>query len=199
MTEKFLQTVVKRRSIYELSNHLPIEEKVLIRLLEEGLKHAPSSFNAQSTRLVILLKDAHHKLWELTKAELQKIVPPAKFKPTAQKLAAFSRAYGTILYFEDMEVVRGLQKDFPLYKDNFPLWSEQGNAMVQYLIWCLLADYNIGANLQHYNPLIDNAVKMQWNLPADWRLIAQMPFGSIQAPAEEKPFLPLKDRIKVFS
>jgi predicted oxidoreductase (fatty acid repression mutant protein) len=56
----------------------------------------------------------------------------------------------------------------------------------------------LGASLQHYNPIIDEAVKKQWNLPADWELIAQMPFGKPTAAAGEKQFLPLEDRVKIF-
>ena len=199
MENEFLQIIRQRRSVYNLNDKINDKQQQILNLINESVKYAPSSFNSQSARVVVLFDEQHHKLWQITHDCLQKIVPEPKFASTKAKLKAFDAAYGTILFFEDETVVSDLQNKFMLYKDNFPLWSEQGNAMVQYLIWCLLADYNIGANLQHYNPLIDNAVKMQWNLPADWRLIAQMPFGSIQAPAEEKPFLPLKDRIKVFS
>lgn len=199
MSDKFLQAVIKRRSIYNLGNSLPMDNKVLTRLLEEAVKNAPSAFNSQSARIVLLLGKNHQRLWEITKTELQKIVPAEKFKPTAEKITSFAKAYGTILYFEDENTVQELQNSFPAYKDNFPLWSLQSSGMVQYIIWTLLAEHNIGASLQHYNPLIDEAVKTEWQLPAQWKLIAQMPFGNIEAPAGEKSFLPLSERIKIFS
>ncbi|NFV72581.1 nitroreductase, partial [Clostridium botulinum] len=34
-----------------------------------------------------------------------------------------------------------------------------------------------GASLQHYNELIEEDVKKEWNIPNNWKLIAQMPFG----------------------
>ncbi len=199
MSDKFLQAVIKRRSIYNLGNSLPMDNKVLARLLEEAVKNAPSAFNSQSARIVLLLGKNHQRLWEITKTELQKIVPAEKFKPTAEKIASFAKACGTILYFEDEDTVRELQNSFPAYKDNFPLWSLQSSGMLQYIIWTLLAEHGIGASLQHYNPLIDEAVKTEWQLPVQWKLIAQMPFGSIEAPAGEKSFLPLSERIKIFS
>lgn len=198
MSDKFLQAVIKRRSIYNLGNSLPMDNKVLARLLEEAVKNAPSAFNSQSARIVLLLGKNHQRLWEITKTELQKIVPAEKFKPTAEKIASFAQAYGTVLYFEDEDTIRELQNSFPAYKDNFPLWSLQSSGMLQYIIWTLFAEHGIGASLQHYNPLIDEAVKTEWQLPAQWKLIAQMPFGNIEAPAGEKSFLPLSERIKIF-
>ena len=35
-----------------------------------------------------------------------------------------------------------------------------------------------GASLQHYNPLIDEAVAKQWHINPNWKLIAEMPFGT---------------------
>ena len=198
MSDKFLQAVIKRRSIYNLGNSLPMDNKVLTRLLEEAVKNAPSAFNSQSARIVLLLGKNHQRLWEITKTEQKKLVPAEKCKPTAEKLASFAQAYGTVLYFEDEDTVRELQNSFPAYKDNFPLWSLQSSGMLQYIIWTLFAEHGIGASLQHYNPLIDEAVKTEWQLPAQWKLIAQMPFGNIEAPAGEKSFLPLSERIKIF-
>ncbi len=91
-----------------------------------------------------------------------------------------------------------LQKDFPSYKDNFPLWSLQSAGMLQFIIWTALADAGYGASLQHYNPLIDEAVKAEWKLPGEWLLLAEMPFGKPTVEPEEKTFLPLDERVKIF-
>lgn len=50
--------------------------------------------------------------------------------------------------------------------------------MHQLAIWTMLDDMGLGASLQHYNPLIDDEVRRTWQLPAEWMLIAQMPFGT---------------------
>ena len=62
----------------------------------------------------------------------------------------------------------------------------------------LFAEKNIGANLQHYNPLIDNTVKKEFNIDKNWKLIAQMPFGNILKPADEKNILNTEEKIMVF-
>ncbi|PFY14456.1 nitroreductase, partial [Bacillus toyonensis] len=47
-----------------------------------------------------------------------------------------------------------------------------------------------------YNPLIDDEVKQEWNVLANWKLIAQMPFGNPTATPGEKEFQPLEERVK---
>ena len=140
----------------------------------------------------------HEKLWQFAEDALRAIVPAEKFEPTQQKLNMFKAAAGSVLFFEDQEVVKGLQAQFPSYADNFPIWAEHTNAMHQYAIWTTLAAAGIGANLQHYNPLIDAAVAKEWNIPANWTLRAQMVFGGIAAPAGEKAFAPIEERFRVF-
>ncbi|MDR1959368.1 MAG: hypothetical protein LBQ54_10080 [Planctomycetaceae bacterium] len=56
----------------------------------------------------------------------------------------------------------------------------------------------MGASLQHYNPLIDEAVRKEWNLPESWQLIAQMPFGLPLEGPSPKTHLPVKGRLVVF-
>ena len=110
----------------------------------------------------------------------------------------FKAAAGSVLFFEDQDVVKKLQNQFPTYANNFPVWAEHTDAMHQYAIWTTLAEAGIGANLQHYNPLIDQAVAAEWNIPASWTLRAEMVFGGIAAEAGEKAFAPVEDRLKVF-
>ena len=55
-----------------------------------------------------------------------------------------------------------------------------------------------GCFARHYNPLIDDEVRRTWNLPGDWMLIAQMPFGTPTGEPGEKEFEDLSKRIKIF-
>jgi len=61
-----------------------------------------------------------------------------------------------------------------------------------------LAEKGFGASLQHYNPIIDEAVAKHFNLLPSGKLIAQMPFGVPAANPEAKTFLPVESRVKVF-
>lgn len=51
--------------------------------------------------------------------------------------------------------------------------------MLQLSVWSALRELNIGASLQHYNPVIDAKVKGIFNIPENYKLVAQMPFGGI--------------------
>jgi predicted oxidoreductase (fatty acid repression mutant protein) len=48
------------------------------------------------------------------------------------------------------------------------------------------------ANLQHYSPLIDEQVQKMWNVPASWKLDAQLVFGTPTGDPSEKTFVPLR-------
>ena len=200
MSVETLQTIAEtRRSIYMLNDQLPVSKDEVVKLVEHAVLHTPSSFNSQSSRLVVLFGEDHQKLWQITEDLLRAMVnDDEKFKSTADKMAMFKAGAGTILYFEDQSVVKGLQEQFPLYAHNFPVWAEHTSAMHQYALWNALAALNIGANLQHYNGVIDEKVAQTWNIDSNWKLIAQMVFGGIAAPAGEKTFEPIEKRLKVY-
>lgn len=189
----------KRRSIYALSNQLPVSNDEIVNLVEHAVLHTPSAFNSQSTRIVVLFGEDHKKLWDITEETLKVIVgDDEKFQGTKDKIAGFRAGAGTVLFFEDKGVVRNMQEAAPLYADKFPIWAHQTSAMHQYVIWTALASIDVGANLQHYNPVIDQRVADAWDIADDWELNAQMVFGAIEQPAGDKAFQPLDKRMKVF-
>ena len=188
-----------RRSIYALNDQLPVDKEEVVKLVEHAILHTPSAFNSQSARLVVLFGEDHKKLWQITEDKLRAIVNDDEaFKSTKQKIDGFKAGAGTVLFYEDQAVVKGLQENFALYADRFPVWAEHTSAMHQYAIWNALASLNIGANLQHYNPIIDDEVDSAWNIDPEWKLIAQMVFGGIEQPAGDKEFAPIESRLKVF-
>lgn len=198
MEKQFMIAVKDRRSYYGISKAFVASDERIQEIVRDAVKHTPSAFNSQSARVLVLLGAEHDAFWEITKNELRKIVPAESFAPTDEKINSFASGYGTILFFEDMSVVEGLQNQFPLYKDNFPLWSHHSSGMHQFVIWTALEIEGFGASLQHYAPLVDEAVRAKWNVPADWKLIAQMPFGKPTAEPGAKEFQPLEERIKVY-
>jgi len=160
MTYQTLQQAAEtRRSIYALNKNLPVSNEEISEIVKHAVLHTPSSFNSQSTRVVVLFGEEHGKVWQFVEDALRAIVPAEQFEPTAQKLNLFKAGAATILFFEDQ---------------------------------------NVGANLQHYNPLPDAAIAKEWNLPESWLLRAQMVIGGIEAPAGEKTFEPVENRLKVF-
>ena len=196
--QNFQQAVESRRSVYALNKNLPVSKEEIIKIVEHAVKHTPSAFNSQSTRFVVLFGAEHEKLWDITIAELRKIVPAENFQATEDKLNMFKAAAGSVLFFADENVVKGLQEQFPAYAAGFPVWAGHSDAMSQYAIWTALAAVNVGANLQHYTPIIDAEVAKTWNLPANWKMSAQLVFGGIAEPAGDKSFTPVEERLKVY-
>lgn len=200
MTKNLKDAIKDRRSYYQISNASPVSDERIKSIIEHVLIHTPSSFNSQSTRLVLLLGDNHKQLWEITKAELKKVsVSEEAFKATEMKVdTSFGAGHGTVLFFEDQTAFTSLKEQFPFVASNFDQWSEHASAKAQILVWMGLDSVGLGASLQHYNPLIDDAVRKQWNLSEEWKLIAQMPFGTPIAEPAEKTFTPVEDRLFVF-
>lgn len=198
MSKDFYSAIKERRSIYGISKESPVSEDRIKEIINYAVLHSPSAFNSQSARVVVLFGESHNKLWDITMGILKKIVPPADFSSTEEKINSFRSGYGTVLFFEDNSVIESLQQQFSLYKDNFPIWSLESNGMLQFAIWNSLAIEGLGASLQHYNPLIDDEIKKQWNIPSNWKLLGQMPFGKPTAAPDEKQFQPIESRVKFF-
>jgi uncharacterized protein len=176
----FLQAIENRRTYYALDKTSPIPDSKVKSIIETTLLNVPSSFNAQSARIVLLLGDQHDYLWNsITLPTLLPFVEgnPGAKKGTEDRIAGFAGAHGTILFFEDPAPVKALQAGVPLYADKFPTWSQHTSAMHQYTLWTALEAEGLGANLQHYNPIIDDKVKDKWSIPKDWELVAQLVFG----------------------
>lgn len=199
MPRDFLSAVEQRRSMYGLSDEPVVSNQRIVEIVQHAIKHAPSAFNSQSARALILCGEHHKKLWDITKEILRRIVPPEKFAQTETRLDAFRAGSGTVLFFEDQAVVEGLQKRFPLYAEKFPLWSLQASGMVQFIVWTALESEGLGASLQHYDPLIDGDVRAEWGVPESWKLYAELVFGKPVAPPADKTFQAVEDRVRVFS
>lgn len=197
MSKDFYTIVKERRTIYGIGSEVTIPVERIEQVIKDAVMHSPSAFNGQEARVAVLFGRHHKKCWDIVMETLRKIVPQEQFAATEGKINSFKNGYGTVLFFADKNVVEGFQKQFPTYKDNFPVWAQQSNGILQFIVWTSLEIEGLGVSLQHYNPIIDDEVKKEWGIPANWKLIGQMPFGNIIAPPEEKQFQPLEERVKI--
>jgi len=193
-TESFFSALTARRSIYALSNETTIPDSRVEEIIQKVLLTTPSAFNTQTTRIVVLLRDDHRKLWDIVKTTVKPLVPAEQFSATEKKLEGFQSAYMSILFFEDPAPYEPLA-GFKMYANKFGSWRDQTSGMHQLLVWTALEVEGLGANVQHYNPLIDDEVKETWGIEKDWILVSQMvvgkPVGDRPAEKEKKP---VKDR-----
>lgn len=199
MKSQFLDLLKKRRSIYALGKDVPLTQEEITSLVKDVVKESPSAFNSQTTRVVFLFNEEHDALWDIVSDTLQEIVPEDSFSKTKEKLNGFKQGYATLLFFEDQDTIKDLQEQFKTYAENFPKWSEQAHGLTMANVWTALAEQNIGANIQHYNPLIDDKVAKKWNIPDSYALKGQFVIGSIQEKAGEKDYISDDKRFTLFS
>lgn len=196
---EYLATLKNRRSVYALGKNSPLTSQEIVSLVKEVTDFVPSAFNSQSQRVVVLSGSAHDALWAIVHDTLKALVPADKFGKTEEKLKGFAAGAGTILYFDDSTTTEKLKKAFPAYAANFDPWAEQQNGMLQFAIWSALEGKGLGVNIQHYNPLIDEAVKAKWGLDKSWVLRAEMVYGEKLADPEKRSHNPIDSRVLSFA
>lgn len=199
MSNQFLDLINKRRTIYAIGKNVEHTPEQLTDLIQDAIKQSPSSFNSQSSRAVILFNAEHEKFWGFVKNKLKSYAKDeAAAAKTDAKMDSFAAGVGTVLFFEDMDVIQGLQEKFPSYAENFPIWAEHSTAIAQFAVWTALHTDGVGASLQHYNPIVDEQVHAEWDVPASWKLRAQLVFGSVEGEPNEKGYMDDTARFKVF-
>ena len=111
-----MEAVVKRRSTYTLSPECTIPDSEIKDLVKTTLEMAPSTFGSYTTRIVVLVKDEHKKFWDIAFEAVKAVTPPEQFEAHSKgRLEGFKNAYGTMLFLEDPENTRALEKKYPPY------------------------------------------------------------------------------------
>ena len=186
----FIQSLEKRRTYYNINRELPVSEEEVLDIIRKVTEATPDAFNMKSARVVVALGEKQDQLWDSAYEAFDGQVDKSKTD-------SFKNGYGTILYFIDEELVKSYQEQFALYADNFPVWANQSNGMLQSNVWTALREVGVGASLQHYNPVINEAVARLFDIPAGWKLIGQMPFGGIGAEPDGKEKEDINKRVVV--
>lgn len=102
--ESLVQLAQNRRTIYQLGRDSPVPDSKVEELVNAAILNVPSSFNTQSTRIVVLLHAEHEKLWDIAAEAfgglvMSGAVPEEMFKSqTLPKLQGFKKAYGTVRF-----------------------------------------------------------------------------------------------------
>lgn len=186
-----VKSLESRRSYYAINKELPVSVETVKDIIRKVVELVPDAFNMKSARVVAAFGESQDKLWDA-------IYDAFGGKVGRDKIDGFKAGAGTVLYYIDMDVVKGLQEKYPRYAENFLLWANHANGMLQINIWTALRELGIGANIQHYNPVIDDAVKKMFDVPDSYVLIAQMPFGGIISEPEAKEKEDINKRVRFF-
>jgi hypothetical protein len=101
-TDTLIELAKARRSYYKLSDKSIVPDLCIEELLNTAIKHVPSAFNTQSTRLVVLLHKENEKLWDIAIEVLGALVKTGAVtkelfeNQSKPKLEGFKAAYGTV-------------------------------------------------------------------------------------------------------
>ncbi|OAG43180.1 hypothetical protein AYO21_02466 [Fonsecaea monophora] len=203
-TNALLSAIQTRRSCYTLTKTSPIPDSRIREIVQATITHAPSAFNVQSARAVVLVGREHERLWDIGDAALKEAMPEQAYAGLAGRLRGFRAAYGTVLWFEDQAVLDALKGKNPALGHVVPQWSAHSNGMHQFIAWTALELEGLGCNLQHYDfmPAFTERVLAQWDLPATWTLHSQLVFGApvdgLLERSRERTYLPLEERVRMF-
>ncbi len=185
-----IDSLRNRRSHYNISKELPCTFDEVEDVVRQVIELTPDAFNMKSARAVVVEGDRHNELWD-------GIFDTFEGKVPREKIDLFKSGAGTVLFYIDEDVVAALQEQFAPYAANFPVWANQANGMAQIGVWSALRELGVGASLQHYNPVIDTFVADSFDIPSSWKLIAQMPFGSIDVEPDDKPAEDIDKRVLI--
>lgn len=192
---KFIELLKKRRSQYSITNTISVPEEEVIEVIKQGIRHTPSPYNMQATRGIILLGENHKTLWNIVKEVLLERIGEERFVKTEEKIdKSFTSGYGTVLFFIDEDIVN---ENVEKFSDTFISWSKQSAGMAQINVWLGLTNLGVGANLQHYNPIIDDKVRDAFDVPENWKLISQMPFGDVIEDPKVKEFRDIDEIVRI--
>jgi hypothetical protein len=107
-TATLLELVKSRRSYYGLKAESPVSDDVIESIVRDSVLHVPSSFNTQTSRVVLLLKEEHQKVWDIAIQAMEGLVaaghvPKEQYETsTKPKLNSFRAAYGTVCLSAEM-------------------------------------------------------------------------------------------------
>ena len=96
-TKPFFAAVESRRTIYPLKNESPISDERIKEIVTMAIKHAPSAFNSQTGRVVVVLKKEHVRLWEAIMEVYKVMLPEDKYNGAKERFDMFKAAYGTVI------------------------------------------------------------------------------------------------------
>lgn len=129
----------------------------------------------------------------------RQFVPKQVLAGIKMKIEQCAAAFGSVLFYEDQQVIRQLQKKILFHAAEFPIWSEQTSGMAQFVVWTALSDSGVGASLQHYHPSMDRAVAEHFDILDTWLLRSQLVFGSIEEEATERCHANYQNQYKLYA
>ncbi|WWC66886.1 uncharacterized protein I206_100793 [Kwoniella pini CBS 10737] len=205
----FFEAIENRRSYYNLTKESPLTNEQLKELIEKSVKFAPTSFNGQQSRAVLVTGKKHEELWDVVFQAYKLTLGGNKEQEIfwEDKInTQYKSGYGSVIFFEDQDVINAFSGKMPFLSQHFPIWSENSAGILQYIVWTALEVEGYGASLQHFGgfvPQVQTDVNKLFELSPQWKNTAILPFGIPSGPPGQpgkgdKTFEPIENRTKFF-
>lgn len=182
-TAQYVNIFKNRRTIYDLKPELPAGVSIqdIQATVQTIVAEAPTAFNSQCNRAVILIGDSHKQVWSDVVNAMSD--DSGKKRP----ISARDEAYGTVVFFTDDKVTKKLQDDFPAFAAAFPGCATQSSGGAQITAWAAVESLGLGAHLQHYNDVVKKS--LGGKIPSDWTVMSQLCFGVTTKDAPAKTYI----------
>jgi len=195
---EFVNLLAKRRTIYALGDNSQYSNEEIADRIREVVKQAPSAFNSQTSRAVVLFGDANEKFWDHIYDVQKDVLQGDMWDMMSGVMVGAKDAVGTVLFFEDLNAV----EQMPAQGVRQEAYKQNNNANAQYAVWLALAELDLGGSLQHFNvgyeQGFDKGTKELFDLPESYEMLAQLPFGSVEQEVGEKEHIDTNEQVKVF-
>ncbi|WWC85759.1 uncharacterized protein L201_000625 [Kwoniella dendrophila CBS 6074] len=202
----FFEAVKTRRSNYNITNESPLTNEQLQEIIEQAVLHTPTAFNSQTSRAILIVdKEKNDQIWEIVKKRfIESLIDKNMQAFWSNHIDnSFKAGYGTVIFFEDQNIIKQFASEKLQYAQEIPIWSGESSAMLQYIVWSALTVEGYGASLQHfagYTPHVKADINDFLEIPKHWKNTAMMPFGLKNGPpghpGATKQFGPIEDRTR---
>jgi hypothetical protein len=99
----YLEAVKHRRTVYGVTDNVSVSDDRIIEIVNEVIQTIPSSWNSQSTRIVVTLGKEHKKFWDVVIATAKPFMlenqSEEDWKRNEARFKSFQAAYGTVCVF----------------------------------------------------------------------------------------------------
>lgn len=99
-TATFFEGVKHRRTVYGVSDKISVSDDRILEIVNETIQTIPSSWNMQSTRIVVTLGKEHQKLWDAISTSAKSFIlehqSEEDWKRNDERFQMFRGAYGTV-------------------------------------------------------------------------------------------------------
>lgn len=84
MSDAYLAAIATRRTNYAITPKSSVSDEKLEAIIKHAVLHAPTSFNTQSSRAVLVIGAANTKLWNMITESALKPLEGVFFQPSSR-------------------------------------------------------------------------------------------------------------------